>query len=59
MGKTPDEVIEVVGRPESTSDDGSTQYWYYYSRTIDNAAGKTDNRIQVVFRDGVVDSVNY
>lgn len=59
MGKTPDEVIAVIGKPDRTADDGPTVYWYYKNRSFDPVTNRTDETTQVCFRRGVVDSVNY
>lgn len=59
-GKTPDEVVEAVGKPDQTSESGGRKYWYYDRRTTDPTTGKTDARAQVVFgEDGRVRSVNF
>jgi hypothetical protein len=60
MYKTPKNVIKAVGRPDSTQESGSgDEYWYYSDCTVDEVTGRTDSRVQVVFRGGLVDSVNF
>lgn len=59
VGKTPDEVIAAVGRPDSTQDSGRDPTWYYDSRTRDPVSGKIDFHAQVIFQDGKVVRVNY
>lgn len=59
VGKTKDEVIAAVGRPEQTSD-GVMSLWSYYDRTVDPVTGKVDAVAHVHFdRSGVVVRVNY
>jgi hypothetical protein len=60
LGKTADEVLAAVGRPDSTQEGtGRSPVWYYKNRTVDPVTGKTDWMIQVVFADGRVDRVNH
>lgn len=60
MGKTPQEVIQAVGKPQSTQDFGKDfNFWYYDGRTKDPITGKVDGRAQVCFKNGVADHVNF
>lgn len=64
LGKSPDEVLAAVGRPESTQDTrhafvGHQQNWYYRNVTRDPVTGEVDRSVQVNFRNGVVVSVNF
>ncbi len=59
MGKTTDEVLHAVGRPNTTSQEKNVQYWHYANRTKDPLTGKSDSDAQVVFEDGQVRTVNY
>ena len=59
MGKTPDEVIAAVGKPDSASEGGRETYWRYKERTWDPTASKTDSSAQVVFEKGKVTAVNF
>jgi outer membrane protein assembly factor BamE (lipoprotein component of BamABCDE complex) len=59
IGKTSDEVIAAVGKPNSTQQFGRDPNWYYDYRTYDPITGKKDPMIQVVFVNGVVERVNY
>ena len=59
VGKTPNEVIEAVGRPSSTRESGRELTWYYRDRTKDPVAGTLDSHAQVIFQNGVVVRVNY
>ena len=42
-------VIQELGNPESTSESGETEYWYYSQISIDQVTGKLDSSIQLVF----------
>jgi outer membrane protein assembly factor BamE (lipoprotein component of BamABCDE complex) len=51
MGKTPDEVMKAIGKPESTNEgDEKYRYWYYRSITKDEITGKVDLTTNIVFR---------
>ena len=60
-GKTPDEVIAILGKPESTrqTSDGPSESFRYEYRTYDQITGKTDYSVHLYFRRGVVASVSY
>jgi outer membrane protein assembly factor BamE (lipoprotein component of BamABCDE complex) len=59
MGKTQQEVIQAVGKPDVTQETGFTT-WYYNSRTLDPVNGRVDYNAQVVFdEDGKVDHINF
>lgn len=58
-GKTQNEVLTLAGTPDSTSKTGSGECWYYRRRTKDEITGKLDGSAQVVWRNGVVDQINY
>jgi len=45
-GKTPEQVISILGRPERTMDDG---VWTYEGRTRDPVSGKVDTFVHVHF----------
>jgi outer membrane protein assembly factor BamE (lipoprotein component of BamABCDE complex) len=59
MGKTPDEVITAVGKPDSTQESGGNQNWYYEKRSRDPITGNVDRSAQVVFEGGRVVRVNF
>lgn len=59
LGKTPEQVIAAVGKPDSTQDSSGDQSWYYRKRTKDPVTGKLDSVAQVIFERGVVVRVNY
>lgn len=58
-GKTADEVLKAVGKPDSTADAGGVTCWHYRGRTFDPVAERTDSSAQVAFERGVVVQVNY
>lgn len=61
MGKTAEQVIAAVGRPESTSDYSTVSAWYYEKKTKDPITGKIDISAQVLFdkETGRVRSVSF
>ena len=60
IGKTPQEVIDAVGKPDLTQElAGVGTFWYYDNKTKDPVTGKIDFRVQVIFEYGRVTSVNY
>jgi outer membrane protein assembly factor BamE (lipoprotein component of BamABCDE complex) len=42
-------VIQELGIPDSTSEAGDTEYWYYSQISVDQLTGKLDNSVQLVF----------
>jgi hypothetical protein len=54
MGKTPDEVITAVGKPDRTSESEGRVVWYYTNRSTHPLTGQTDSSTQVWFKGGVV-----
>jgi outer membrane protein assembly factor BamE (lipoprotein component of BamABCDE complex) len=60
IGKTREEVIKAVGKPERTQEvSGYGEYWFYRNLTKDPITDKLDFSAQVVFENGVVNRVNY
>jgi hypothetical protein len=59
LGKTQDEVLEIVGKPESTSDSGDLSSWHYKRITKDPVTDKIDSIVFVHFDRGRVSSVDY
>src|SRR4029453_17557516 len=59
IGKTPDEVIAVVGKPDRTVESSTAVFWYYDGRTADGATGKADKKAQIIIRNGKAAEVNY
>lgn len=59
IGKTGQELIDAIGRPETTSEGGFV-IWVYKKLTYDPITGKTDADAMVLFdREGRVESVRY
>lgn len=50
IGKTKDEVIELLGRPDKTSE-GVLGHWAYHGITFDPVSQKADNALWVYFGD--------
>jgi hypothetical protein len=59
MGKTPDEVIGAVGRPDETTEAGDVIRWTYRDRVREPGPGKRSATPVVVFREGKVAEVQY
>ena len=59
LGKSEDQVIEAVGKPDMTSEDAEATYWHYRRRTKNPTTGQTDSDVQVVFEKGRVTALNY
>ena len=59
IGKTPDEVIAAVGKPDRTVESGTAIFWYYDARTTNPDTGMADKKAQVVIRNGRAAEVNY
>ncbi len=59
-GKTPNEVIEAIGRPNSTNDTslGNPYRWHYYNKVLNPVTQKYDTGI-VQFEDGRANSVQW
>jgi hypothetical protein len=58
MGKTPDEVLAAVGRPDETAEGGGVTRWTYRDR-VRAAPGEGAASPVVVFRDGKAAEVVY
>jgi len=63
LGKTKQEVIQAVGRPDRTSDWGkigrdNISYWKYDDKTLDAASGKVSSA-SVEFKNNVVEDVTF
>jgi len=57
IGKTPQQVIQAVGRPDSTAL-GDTQ-WMYYDKTKNPTTGQNDEGTFIRFNSGVAVSVEF
>ncbi len=58
VGKTGEQVIAAVGKPDHTSGVDSSN-WFYRNVTTDAVTGKADFQVMIVFRNGVADRVVY
>jgi DNA repair exonuclease SbcCD ATPase subunit len=58
VGKTEDQVIQAVGKPDRTSDFGGYSHWYYDGKTKDRFTGKLDNSISIFFADEIAEEVS-
>ena len=43
FGKSEDQVLDAVGKPDTTSEDAQATYWHYRRRTRNPATGSTDS----------------
>ena len=64
ISKSKEEVIDSVGKPDSTSGDTSTpngelDVWFYRNRTQDPITGEVDVQTSVMFRNGTADRVSF
>ncbi len=59
MGKSEDQVIQTVGRPDETTEDNDSRYWHFKNRTRDPLTGEEDTDVQVVLKGGKVAEINY
>ena len=58
IGKTKDELLKVLGKPEADSADGDDEYWSYYSRTT-NDDGSVDMFARIAIHKGVARRVAF
>lgn len=60
-GKTPEEVLAIVGRPTSADDDdkGRPRYWSVRKRVYDPVSGVTSESMGIWFANGRVDEVKF
>ena len=59
MGKTTDEVTDLVGKPDSVAASGGAATWTYRNVSRDPVTGKTDGPVSVHFRNGRVEKVDF
>ena len=60
IGKTQNQVIEIIRKPERTSDIATGhQLWYYNGISYDSVTDKVDYNVQVVFLNGRCILVNF
>lgn len=59
-GMSVEQVISILGIPDSSSDNGGKLFFYYKSRTVDPFTKKIDLQIQLSFMDGkTLSSINF
>lgn len=59
-GKTMEEVLQLIGKPDSTSDTPDRDpMWLYRGITYDPLTKNTDTSVYVYFRRGVVDDIRF
>jgi uncharacterized protein HemX len=59
MGKTPEQVIEAVGKPDRAQNGGPDPMWFYDRRTVDPVSRAVDVNAQLVFKSGIVALVTF
>jgi hypothetical protein len=59
IGKTTAEVLEAVGKPDSTALSSPGNYWYYQRKTFDPVTGKNDQTAAVTIEKDKAVSVNF
>ena len=59
LGKSENQVLDAVGKPDGTSEDAQATYWHYRHRTQNPTTGETDSDVQLVFERGRVIALNY
>lgn len=59
MGKTKDEILESLGRPDSTTEYSDKHHsWMYKNAKMDPISGKVDDYTRIEFLDGVVEKIS-
>jgi len=59
-GKTEQQVLDALGKPDDTQDqEGLGKLWYYRNVAPDPTTGKKTTQVQLVFEGGAVTSVNF
>ena len=58
LGKTKDQILTLLGKPDSTSG-GRSDGWSYNRITVDPISGKTDTRTWVWFNGDTVDRIDF
>jgi len=59
LGMTQDQVLRLLGKPDSTSEILDTKIWYYPRITYDPISGKPDFQVQLTFVNGKVTFINF
>ncbi len=59
-GKTEQQVLDALGKPDETQDqEGLGKLWYYRNVAVDPVTGKKTAQVQLVFEGGAITSVNF
>jgi hypothetical protein len=59
-GRTKQQVIDALGKPDQTQDqEGLGELWYYNNTAVDPVTGKKTAIVQIVFENGTVTTVNF
>lgn len=59
-GKTEQQVLDALGKPDETQDqEGLGKFWYYRNVAVDPVTGKKTAQVQIVFDGGTVTTVNF
>jgi hypothetical protein len=59
-GRTKQQVLDALGKPDQTQDqEGLGELWYYNNSAVDPVTGKKTAIVQVVFENGTVTMVNF
>ncbi|MFT3880695.1 MAG: hypothetical protein QM703_13650 [Gemmatales bacterium] len=59
VGMNQDEVMGLLGNPESTTEISGQPVWRYEQITVDPITNKADSATRFIFRNGVVDEVYF
>lgn len=59
LGRKPDEVKRLLGKPEATAEQFGTITWTYPKRSKDDTTGKDDDEMAVTFRSGYADGLTF
>jgi outer membrane protein assembly factor BamE (lipoprotein component of BamABCDE complex) len=54
LGKSKQEVKDLLGKPDNTTEGGGKENWSYYRRTKDPDSGKVDKSVLISFEGGKV-----
>jgi hypothetical protein len=57
---TEQQVIDTLGKPDETTDQGGVaKFWYYRDVAVDPVTGKRNAQVQIMFERGTVKTVNF
>lgn len=59
VGKSRQEVLDLLGRPQATQEGDGFEFWDYQGRTFDPVTNRTDHNAQVEFQNGRVSNVTF